>query len=136
MMWFFLQTGAAKTPRKGKKYPAIGTTMYSVHEHRYYIPGRAAPMMEYCVSAGTVKGFIEGRYAEVVILGKAPEGYRELYYYKIADMGKKFFYSRQEAEQLAEQKSDQYERAWGWLGEPDIPLRRSWKVKEEQNAIC
>lgn len=113
--------------RKNRNRPAIGTTMYSVHEHLYYIPDHAAPMMEYCVSVGKVKEFIEGRYVEVVILGKAPEGYRELYYYKLSDIGKKYFFSRQEAEKLAEEKADQYEHTWGWMGAPQIPMRRPWR---------
>ena len=113
--------------RKYRNRPPIGTTMYSVHEHLYYIPDYAAPMKEYCVSAGKVKEYIEVRYVEIVLLGKAPEGYRELYYYKLSDIGKKYFFSRQEAEKLAEEKADQYEHTWGWIGPPQIPMRRPWR---------
>lgn len=45
--------------------PEIGTEMYAVFEHLYYIPGHAAPVMEYCVCKGTVRGFFTGGYTEV-----------------------------------------------------------------------
>ncbi len=32
----------------------------------------------------------------------------------------------QDAAALAKKMTEKYERIWGWLGEPDIPMRRTW----------
>lgn len=56
--------------------PEIGTEMYAVFEHRYYIPGHAAPVMEYCVCKGAVRGFFAGGYTEVSLLFTGPDGSR------------------------------------------------------------
>lgn len=109
------------------KKPAIGTKMYSVHEHLYYIKDRHAPVLEYCVCEAEVTGFFKGGYEEVKLSGLSPKGYPTPYYYKISDIGKKVFYTEYEAALLAQQKTDQYESTWGWLGEPDVPMRRTWK---------
>lgn len=57
--------------------PEIGTEMYAVFEHRYYIPGHAAPVMEYCVCKGAVRGFFAGGYTEVSLLFTGPDGFPE-----------------------------------------------------------
>ena len=113
--------------------PEIGTAMYSVHEHLYYIPGRAAPVMEYCVCKATVKGFFPGGYTEVRLVGPNPEGYQTPYSYKLSEIGKKLFYSPHEAAILARQMTETYDRIWGWTDE--TPLRRPWAHLLEQTKI-
>lgn len=107
--------------------PPEGTTMYSVHEHRYYIPNHAAPLLEYCVCSGTVQGFFELGYVEVLLSGKSPEGYQTPWRYRLSDIGKCLFYTQAEAEALAEQMTDRHERAWSWIGPPEFPMRRAWR---------
>lgn len=111
---------------KNKK-PDVGTKMYSVHEHRYYIDGKAAPVLEYCVCEGEVTGFFQGGFTEICLRGYSPKGFMTPYRYRLSDVGTKIFYTAKEAAELAAKMTDEYERTWGWLGEPDIPMRRSWK---------
>lgn len=73
--------------------PEIGTEMYAVFEHRYYIPGHAAPVMEYCVCKGAVRGFFAGGYTEVSLLFTGPDGFPEPDYRRLDDIGKKLFYT-------------------------------------------
>lgn len=101
--------------------------MYSVHEHRYYIDGKAAPVLEYCVCEGEVTGFFQGGFTEICLRGYSPKGFMTPYRYRLSDVGTKIFYTAKEAAELAAKMTDEYERTWGWLGEPDIPMRRSWK---------
>lgn len=108
------------------KRPDIGTKMYAVHEHLYYITGYAGPVLEYCVCEAEVTGFSVGGYTEVQMVGLSPEGYRTPWSYRLSEIGMKVFYTPQEAEQMAEAMTEQYERRWGWLGAPDIPMRRPW----------
>lgn len=107
--------------------PEIGTKMYSVHEHLYYIEKHAGPVLEYCVCEAEVTGFFQGGYTEVCLVGLSPEGYRTPYRYKLSDIGSKVFYTAKEAAQLAQKMTEQYERTWGWIGAPDIQLRRTWE---------
>lgn len=106
--------------------PDVGTKMYSVHEHLYYIDGRAAPLLEYCVCEAEVTGFFKGGFTEICLRGYSPKGFMTPYRYKLSDVGKKIFYTAKEAAELAREMTDIYERTWGWLGKPDIPMRRSW----------
>lgn len=107
--------------------PAIGAKMYAVHEHLYYIPTRTGPILEYSVCMAEVRGFFTGRFTEVKLVGKNPNGFMTPYYYRLSEIGKKVFYTPREAALRAKEMTDQYERIWGWLGSPDIPMRRSWK---------
>lgn len=52
---------------------------------------------------------------------------KEHWYYNILKLLKLEFYTAQEAAQLAKQKTEQYDRTWGWLGAPRIPSRRTWE---------
>lgn len=108
------------------KHPDIGTRMYSVHEHLYYISERAAPVLEYCVCEAEVTGFFKGGYTEICLTGLSPNGYRTPYRYKLSEIGSKVFFTPQEAASLAKEKTEQYEHIWEWLGAPDIPMRRTW----------
>ena len=109
-----------------KKKPDIGTKMYSVHEHLYYIKEKAAPILEYCVCEAEVTGFFKGGFEEICLIGYSPKGFMTPYRYKLSDVGKKVFYTAKEAAELAREMTDTYESTWGWLGEPDIPMRRPW----------
>lgn len=108
--------------------------MYHVNEHRYYIKDMAAPILEYCVCEAEVTRFFESKYVELV--GLSPEGHRTPYLYKLSDVGKSLFYTAKEAALLAERMTRQYENTWGWLGAPDIPMRRTWKkYLDDENAV-
>lgn len=110
---------------KYKDRPKIGTKMYSVHEHLYYIPGRTAPAMEYCVCEAEVQGYFVSGYTEICLAGLSPAGFMTPYFYKISEIGQKVFYTAQEAALLAQQMAEKYEQACGWMGDP--PMRRPWE---------
>lgn len=109
------------------KRPDIGTKMYSVHEHRYHVKGRAAPLFEYCVCEAEVTGFFQGGYTEICMIGLSPDGYRTPYRYKLSDIGSRVFYTPQEAANLALDMTEKHERTWGWMGKTDTSLRRTWE---------
>lgn len=106
--------------------PEIGTKVYFVAEHLYYVKGHAGPILEYCVCWGKVKGFFRRGYLEMIVSGKGSDGKVRLSYFKLTDIGKKVFFTPEEAAALAKSMMERYEKAWGWLGAPDIPLRRPW----------
>lgn len=108
------------------KRPDLGTRMYSVHEHRYYITESAAPILEYCVCEAEVTGFFRGGYTEIFLTGLSPDGYKMPFCYKLSDIGSKIFFTPKEAALLAREMTERYEHTWGWLGAPEIPLRRTW----------
>ena len=109
------------------KRPEIGAEMYAVFEHLYYIPGHAAPVMEYCVCKGTVRGFFTGGYTEVCLLFTGPDGFPKPGRRRLDDIGKKLFYTAAEAAALAKSMTEKYERTWSWVGPPDIPMARPWE---------
>lgn len=109
------------------KKPEIGTKMYSVHEHLYYIKGYPAPLLEYVVCVAKVTGFYTKGYTEVFLTGKDPEGYNTPYIYPMKAIGKSLFYTAKEAVEHAKLLTERYEHTWGWLGTPNIPMRRTWK---------
>ena len=104
--------------------PEIGETLYFVCEHFYYIPNHAGPVTEYCVCSGKVKTFLTGRYTEMRLVGKNPDGFPTPYYYKLSDFGKRIFDNPKDAALLAKEMTEKYERTWGWTGDP--PMRRTW----------
>lgn len=109
---------------KRKERPAIGTKMYSVHEHLYHVSGRAGPLTEYCVCEAEVRGFFEGGYVEICLTGKIPDRGMVPYRYPLKTIGEQVFYTPCEAAELAKQMTEKYERTWGWTGDP--PMRRPW----------
>ena len=111
--------------------PAIGTTLWTVREHLYYIPGQAGPEMEYVVCDSTVTGYYEGGYVEICTIGLSPGGYRTPYRHRLSDLGRNVFYTPKEAAGLAEQATEIYESKWRKLGY--APLRRTWEkyLKED-----
>ena len=109
---------------KRNERPAIGTKMYSVHEHPYYIPAETAPVIEYCVCEAEVQGFFEGGYVEICLRGEIPDKGMVPYRYRLKDVGEKVFYTPREAAELAQRMTEKYERTWIWMGDP--PMRRPW----------
>lgn len=107
--------------------PDIGTKMYSVHEHHYYIKEHPAPLREYCVCEAEVIDFIQGGYTEVELRGKSPGGFMTPYRYRLSDIGKRIFYTPREAALLAKDMTEQYEKTWGRIGSPETPMRRPWE---------
>lgn len=101
--------------------------MYSVHEHLYYIPDYPAPVLEYVVLEAKVTGFYTLGYTEVCLTGKDPDGYNTPYRYPLNKIGKSLFYTTKDAAEYAKVLTERYEHAWGWLGAPDIPMRRPWE---------
>ena len=119
------------------KKPDVGTQMYFVCEHLYYIPDHAGPVKEYCVCEADVTGFFTGRYTDVRLAGNSPDGRRTLHSFKLSEIGKKVFYTPEEAAGYAQILTVRYERIWGWLGAPDIPMRRLWEslLKSRKEGI-
>lgn len=109
------------------KKPDIGTKMYFVCERLYYIPNHAGPVKEYCVCEADVTGFFTGGYTEVQLVGDNPNGHRTPYSFNLSEIGKSVFYTSAEAASYAQALTVRYERIWGWLGAPDIPMRRPWE---------
>ena len=107
--------------------PDIGTKVYFVCEYLYYIPGHAGPVKEYCVCGAEVAGFFTGGYTEVRLVGDDPDGHRTPYFFKLSEIGERVFYTPEEAASYAQTLTVRYERIWGWLGIPDIPMRRPWE---------
>lgn len=97
------------------KRPDIGTKMYSVREHLYYIQNHAGPLLEYCVCEAEVTGFFEGGYVEVRLRGKSPEGFMTPYFYKLSEIGTRVFYTAEEAARLAKDMTERYEKTWAGL---------------------
>lgn len=59
--------------KKKKRVLITGTVLWYVIEHLYYVPGRAGPLQEYCVSCGILTGYYDGpRYTEFCIRGYEP----------------------------------------------------------------
>ena len=98
--------------------PEIGTEMYAVFEHLYSVQN---------VCKGTVRGFFTGGYTEVRLLFTGPDGFPQPGYYKLDDIGKKLFYTAAEAAAMAKSMTEKYERTWGWIGAPEIPMARPWE---------
>ena len=110
-----------------RKLPEVGTKMFFVQEHLYYIKEKAGPILEYCVCEGEVTGFFQLGFTEIRLRARSPKGFWTPYRYKQSDIGKKVFYTPKEAAKFAKELTDKYERTWGWLGAPDIPMRRPWE---------
>lgn len=49
-------------------------------------------------------------------------------------IGKSLYYSKREAAVQAEQATKRYENTWGWVGDPHIPMRRTWKYLLLENV--
>jgi hypothetical protein len=117
-----------------RNYPPVGTMMYCVREHLYYVPGRVGVKTEYVVFCGKVVEHIGGNLKEFRLRGKGPDGHTECVYRTVQEIGKKVFYTAREAADLARKTTEDYERRWAWTARwGDIPLRRPWEhlLREE-----
>ena len=110
-----------------KKRPLItGTVLWYVIEHLYYVPGRAGPLQEYCVSSGILTGYYDGtRYTEFCIRGYEPGKGCVPRRYKTAVLGKCVFLNPWDAARLAKQWTEHEEKAFWFCHEE--PMRRTWE---------
>lgn len=110
--------------------PPVGSVMYDVHEHLYYIPDHAGPVKEYVVAAGEVTGFFEGGYVEVCLSGKVADRIipRRA---KLSDIGKRVFYTAREAALYAKELTEKHERTWSGITK-EAPMRRTWEYYLEE----
>jgi hypothetical protein len=123
--------------KEKRNFPPVGTAMYCVREHLYYVPGRAGPKLEYTVFSGEVAEHLGGPRQEFRLCGKDANGHISLEYPRLQDIGKTVFYTAREAAELARSMTEDYERRWAWItrwGGDDIPLRRPWEHLLEEGA--
>jgi hypothetical protein len=119
-----------------RNYPPVGTIMYCVREHMYYVPGRAGPKTEYVVFCGEVTGHLGGNRKEFRLRGKSADGYIVITYPMLQDIGERYFYTAREAAELARSMTEDYERRWAWTERwGDVPLRRPWEHLLKEDAI-
>lgn len=110
-----------------KRKPQIGDTVFSVHEiwagetswKRSHLP------YHYVVTEGKITGLIQGGYWQACVRNLLNGEYMCLSFPKFSDFGKSYFWTRREAEELAERITDQYEKTWGWM--LSEPLMRPWR---------
>ena len=113
---------------KHQTRPPLGTTMFCVQEHLYYIPGRAGPALEYVIFEGEVVGYYDGPgWVDIRLRGRSDKGV-EIVRRRLKDIGAKIFTTAQEAAMLARDMTEDYERRWAWTERwGDVPLRRPWE---------
>lgn len=99
--------------------PEIGTTMYFVCEHLYYVPYYTAPLREYCVLSAVVTDHFQKDFR---LLGTEPDKGQVPRHYRFADIGKTIFFNKGDAIALAEKETKRDEKAFPW----DAPMRRPW----------
>lgn len=100
--------------------PDVGTEMWDVVEHLYYIPGRAYPLKEFCVCKVFVRGYFKGRYISIDVSdGKTPRRY------SLTEIGKRLFFTARESALYAKQLSDEEDLVLRRFREP--PVRRTWE---------
>lgn len=113
-----------------KRRPQIGTNVWFVAEHYYYVPGRAAPELEYSVYQGKIRGYRMGRWTDASIEYQSEEGYIKLIDIAMNANTPKIFDNPRDAALLARDKTDAHMRRWGWVLElwPETPpMRRTWE---------
>ena len=115
--------------------PSVGTTMFCVCEHLYYISGRAGPAKEYVIFEGVVTGYHDAGWVDVTLEGRDADGHMETVHRRLKDIGSTLFFTVREAALLAESMTEDYERRWGWTERwGDVPLRRPWQVYLDEAA--
>ena len=130
-MFFFDE----EKPKKNDNRPPIGTTLYTVEEHLYYAAERHGPFLEYIVFAGEVKEHLDGPKKLMCLRGRSPDGYINLTYRSLRDIGEKVFFTAREAALLAKAMTEDYERRWAWTERwGDVPLRRPWENLLKEGA--
>lgn len=123
------------------RLPEIGEKFYFVREHLYRKDrfNYNLPLLrEFCVYEGEVYKLLTLEpplHPEFVLLVNGQDiGANNIEYKRPGDIGKTVFYTPREAALLAKAETEKYERIWGWLGPPDIPLRRTWEKYLEVTA--
>ena len=117
------------------KRPEIGTILWDVHENLYY--GKADEdfiCTEYVVTSAPITDYFEGGYVELKMVGPVPHGNRSSptpRFHKLADIGKKVFYTAREAALYAQELTEKYERTWGRFMKQ--PMRRTWEKYLEED---
>lgn len=113
----------------GRGRPPLGTTMFCVREHLYYIPGRAGPAKEYVIFEGEIVDYYDGPgWVDVKLKGRDADGYVQTIHRRLKDIGVKIFFTAREAAVLARDMTEDYERRWAWTERwGDVPLRRPWE---------
>ena len=110
-----------------KNKPEIGSTMWDVCENLYYDYAKsAAPLKEFVVSKGKVRGFLQINYTSMFLVGPVGERASIMREYRLADIGKRVFYTAREAALYAKELSDKYDRTWERISK-DGPIRRTWE---------
>ena len=102
--------------------PAVGDVLFFAAEHLYYVPGRAAPLKEYCIYLATVTGFL-AKQNEMRLITETPSKQRSVRYFRVCDIGRTIFSTAKEAAVHAAELTAHHEEIWGHI---DAPLRRSW----------
>lgn len=117
-------------PQKRTKRPEIGTKMYCVQEHMYYvIDSKYGPRIEYCVCEAEVTGFYTKGFTEVVLFGSDPGGGNSEKYYPLDTIGERLFYTPREAALYAQEKTERWEereKMFGAFRPPVYPMPRTW----------
>lgn len=116
-----------------RRVPHIGDIVYSVHES---IAGetawkRSGEPFHYVVTEGQVLDIIKGGYMQAKVKNYLNGEYMCLSFPGFADFGKSYFWSLEEACQLAEKVTDDYERRW--RGMLKGPLKRPWRETNERH---
>ena len=113
-----------------KREPKPGDIMYTVKEHRYRVKGEAGVRFEYVVAKAEVKEIrkARGMRPEILTIVQMP-GMNMMDYPYLSKVGKSYFFTREEAVELAERKTDEFEKKFGRITHEK--LRRSWKVGQE-----
>lgn len=92
--------------------PAVGDTLYFAAEHLYYVPGRAAPLKEYCIYPATVTGFL-AKQNEMRLITETPSKQRSVRYFRVCDIGRTIFSTAKEAAVHAAELTAHHEEIWG-----------------------
>lgn len=126
------QIGLSGFPAKPDNRPPIGTIMYTVYQHCYYVEN-PWPEIEYLVCQARVKDYYEyGNIPEFELLLCVPNVHSSCYTWsvpelrRVSDIGKRVYYTPKEAAEEARDLTDKHERTWGWC-KTERPLRRTWE---------
>lgn len=110
----------------------VGDVFWLVVEHFYTPEGSPLVEKEYCVVSGTVSRLLP-KWDEMALTGLGPDGYTQMHYYKIKDIGKRVFRTRKEAALYARELTEKNDRVWSYMvGEK--PMRRTWEKYLEEDA--
>ena len=110
-----------------KKRPEIGSAMWDVLENLYYDKSKSvAPLKEFVVSEGKVRGFLTISYTSMFLVGPVGERASVVREYRLADIGKRVFFTAGEAAFYAKKLSDKYDQTWERISK-GCPIRRTWE---------